>query len=314
MKILLPHRPGGAFGYITDGWYNAFRDCGHDVRRWDGNHASWLAFGPDLYLGCSGHKQPIPSKRNCKVAIHVNPYGPVDIEGINESKENIRWVLAQKPDAVFGYGFESDRIIWSYWTKKHDIAWVPMPTGADKTLFKDLQRERANDIVYLGGYWSYKGMTINQYLMPVLRDDRLSHELYGWGDWPSHLSKGILPEDGVVPFLNSGKVAPCISERHTQRHGIDVPERAWKVALCGCLVVHDAVPSLSQQFKSAVISSSPQHFLDMCVHYAKNDSERVDLVNKQRDEVLQEHTYHHRLARLLSDLGFQSAANAMVGS
>jgi len=28
MKILLPNRPGGAFGFITDGWFNALRDVG----------------------------------------------------------------------------------------------------------------------------------------------------------------------------------------------------------------------------------------------------------------------------------------------
>ena len=118
MRVLLCHRPGGAFGYITDAWANAFRDKGHMVQRWDGQEASWRAFAPELYIGCSGHRQPIPANRNTKVAIHVNPYGPVDLGSINESKESIDWTVAQKPDAVFGYGHEEDRLLWSYWTKK----------------------------------------------------------------------------------------------------------------------------------------------------------------------------------------------------
>ena len=103
MKIMLCHRPEGAFGYITDGWQNALHDRGYEVRRWDGDASSWREYQPDLYIGCSGHKQPIPSNRNeCQVAIHVNPCGPVNIDGINESQDNINWVVDQKPDLYLG--------------------------------------------------------------------------------------------------------------------------------------------------------------------------------------------------------------------
>src|SRR5215831_12305434 len=90
VRVLLVHRPGGAFGYISDGWINALRDRGHRVERWDGLENSWHSFAPDLYLGCSGHRQPIPPRHNCKIAIHVNAYGPVHLDGLNESEETIR--------------------------------------------------------------------------------------------------------------------------------------------------------------------------------------------------------------------------------
>jgi hypothetical protein len=187
MRVLLVHRPGGAFGYITDGWINALRDKGHRVQRWDGNENSWHDFGPDLYIGCSGHKQPIPPRRNCKIAIHVNPYGPVAIEGINESEANIRWTINQRPDAVFGYGQEEDRLLWSYWTQRHGCRWVPMPTAGDRTVFKQSldDSQKLYDVVYLGGRWPYKGLTIDSFLLPVLRHQDISFKLYGWGDWPA---------------------------------------------------------------------------------------------------------------------------------
>lgn len=314
MKILLPHRPGGAFGYITDGWLNALKNRGHDVRRYDGNIQTWNQFDPDLYIGCSGHKQPIPSARRAKVAIHVNPYGPVKIDGINENAESIDWTIKQKPDAVFGYGFHSDRLIWSDWTNKHGIEWVPMPTAADKTLFRDLGNDRPHDVVYLGGRWSYKGLTIDAFLIPMLRDRSINFSLHGWGDWPGGFCKGVLPEDKVVEFLNSGKVGPCISERHTQQFGIDIPERVWKLALCGTLAVHDPVPTIRDHFKSLLVSQEAQHYKNMCVHYSRpeNDDERRELVERQKAEVLGNHTYHHRLSRLFSRLGWQDEADHMV--
>lgn len=317
MKILLCHRPGGAFGYITDGWFNALNSCGYEVRRWDGLESSWRQFSPDLYIGCSGHKQPIPSPHGCKVAIHVNPYGPVSIDGINESRENIRWTLAQKPDVVFGYGYDSDRILWSHWENKHGIKWVPMPTAGDAVLYKDVRpaADRLYDLVYLGGRWRYKGQTIDAYLLPALNIKELRYKVHGWGDWPPGICDGILPEDGVVDFLNNGLVGPCISEMHTHQYGIDVPERAFKVALCGALVVHDPVPTLGRVFKSAVIAQNAKNFVDLCRHFTRreNADERQQVVDKQKQEVLEGHTYHHRISKLFEELGFIGDAKRILG-
>lgn len=312
MRVLFCHRPGGAFGYITDGMINAFKDKGHTTRRWDGKIESWNTFDPDIYIGCSGHKQPIPRNRSAKIAIHVNPYGPVKIDGINESLDNINWVVDQKPDAVFGYGFESDRVFWSDWYNKHGIPWVPTPTAGDKTLFHDRNQEDHYDIVYLGGRWSYKGLTIDSFLIPLLRTEGIKFKLHGWGDWPNGFCDGILPEDKVVQFLNSGKIGPCVSERHTQKHGIDVPERVWKLALCGTASVHDCVPTLKENFDNAVIAKDPSDFKERCINLIEDDAERCNIAINQMNEVLEKHTYHHRMANILEALGYSSEAQDML--
>lgn len=316
MRILFCHRPGGAFGYITDSMINALRDKGHDVRRWDGQEAIWRQFQPDLYVGSSGHKQPIPAKRGkCKVALHVNPYGPVRIDGINEAQETIDWTLKQKPDAVFGYGFESDRLLWSYWQEKHRIPWVPLPTAGDKTLFRKLpDANRIYDVVYLGGRWQYKGHTIDAYLLPILHDSRMNYKLHGWGDWQKGISSGILAEDAVVGFFNSGKVGPCIAEKHTHSHGIDIPERVWKVALCGTLAIHDAVPTIRQHLPSVVVARDPTDMLELCHHYSRPQfaTQRDEVAEQQRNDVLGNHTYHHRMAGLLRQLGYHAEADALL--
>lgn len=314
MRILMVHRPGGAFGYITDSWLNALCDKGHIAQRWDGQESSWRAFAPDFYIGCSGHRQTIPTNRgSCKIAIHVNPYGPTSIDGINESTNTIQWVLAQRPDAVFGYGHEEDRHFWSHWTTRHGIQWVPMPTAGDKVLFKQAPVDRVYDVVYLGGRWDYKGLTIDAYLMPVLRDQTIRSKLYGWGKWPDGISAGILPDGDVCGFLNSGLVGPCIAERHTHQYGIDIPERAFKVALCGALVVHDNVPQIKRMIPSAVVASNPSEFKMYCRHYSlpENDDERRALAQRQQHEVLMSQTYHHRMATLFAALGFDEDAKRM---
>jgi hypothetical protein len=315
-KILLTNRPGGAWGYITDGFANALKDKGHIVRRYDNQIQSWLSFQPDLYIGCSGHKQQMPEKHNAKIAIHVNPLGPIEIPGINENQQTVEWTLAQNPDVVFGYGFEQDKIYWDYWISKHNVKWVPLPTAGDKTLFKDLQKQRDLDVVYLGGRWAYKSLTIDSFLLPIIRRPDLKSELYGWGDWPSGVSKGLLPEAQVVEFLNRGLVGPCISEQHTQKFGIDLPERVWKLALCGVLAVHDPVPTMKTIFDAAhiLMAANEKEYNDIISFYCDplRKEERYLRAETQKQHVLNAHTYHHRLSDLFKSLGWVDEAAAML--
>jgi hypothetical protein len=314
MRILICNRPGGAFGYISDGWLNALRDKGHIVRRWDGYVETWQEFSPQLYIGCSGHRQPIPARRgDCKIAIHVNPLGPVSIGGINETDDNIKWVLLQRPDVVFGYGFESDRLIWSGWTTNYNIPWVPLPTAGDRIIFKELAGSiRPHDIVYLGGRWPYKSQTIDTFLLPVIRSKEFYSSIRGWGDWPPGICDGGLPEDEACSFLNGGKIGPCISEPHTHNYGIDIPERMFKLALCGTLAICDSASMIKQHVLSMIVSKNSTDFHDLCRYYIRNDVDRIAAVKQQQIEVLNNHTYHHRMQSLLDALGFDVEARRMV--
>jgi len=306
-RILIGQRVGGAFGYISDGWLNAASDLGLIIDRWSGDVSQWRQFKPDLYIGCSGHKQPIPKDRGyCKIAIHVNPYGDVLIDQISESLGNIKWVMDQKPDAVFGYGYINDRIYWEKW-ESNGIQWVPMPCAGDKIIFKQINEyvNRPNDLIYLGGRWPYKARTIDAYLLPAiktLREHGKVCKVHGWGDWPDGICDGVLADDLSCQFINSGKIAPCISELHTHQYGIDIPERAFKAALCGTLIIHDAVPFIKEMIPSAVVAQNPENFAKLCLHYINNEEERITLVKKQQEEVLLNQTYHNRLLNLIKSV------------
>lgn len=322
MRVLICQRAGKAFGYITDGWINALRDRGHEVQRWDGQQSSWDVFDPDLFCCSSGHKQPIPIIRRAKIALHVNSWGPIVIDNTNESKENIsesaeniKWVIAQKPDVVFGYGFPQDQIVWSYWTQKAGIPWVSMPTAGDKIIYHDRYHhetnERKYDIVYLGGRWPYKSQTLDKYLLPALKLP-LTYKIHGWGNWPPNICSGELPDGQATEFLSSGKVGPCVSEKHTHQYGIDIPERVFKLVLCGALAIHDPVPRFETIFPCAIIARDPQDYAEKCLYFVQHDEERRQLINKQRQYVLNNHTYHHRIRDLLCATGFHEEAQNMI--
>lgn len=312
-------RVSAAFGYITDGMINSLKDAGHSVSRWDGLESSWYEFDPDIFLGASGHQQPIPdfsSRGSCKVAIHTNPHGPLKIEpNINETNENIQWVIKQKPDAIFGYGHESDRKLWSYW-ESMGVQWVSMPTAGDATIFRphfNSYENRDLDFVYVGGRWKYKAKVIDQYLFPVLWKSNLNYELWGWGDWPDKVCMGRINDDDKPKLYARAKCAPCVSEPHTLQYGIDLPERVFKAILSGCVVIHDPVPGLDRYVPSLIVANSPNDYLKMIKKMARMpDDQRKEIAISQYNEVIGGHTYHHRMACLFDAIGFSDEASDML--
>lgn len=310
MKILMNKRFAFAWGYITDSLMSAFADKGHEVQRYTNDPNQWTSFDPDVYIGCSGHKENIPNNRRAKVAIHVNPYGPVDLGQFNENNTDREWVAANKADLVFGYGSKNDAIMWSHWTSKLGIPWVPMPVAGDRLQYHDLGLWRHNDVVYLGGRWPYKAKTIDAYLLPVL--DSYQHAIKGYGNWPPQYKVDRLPEDGSNQFLNTGKIGPCISEAHTHQFGFDIPERAFKLALAGVLAIHDPVPSIKAMIPSMVVARDAQDYKRLVGYYLSNSDIAKDTAKRQKEEVLNNHTYHHRCSTLLHGLGFHQEADGMI--
>lgn len=294
MKVMLTHRPGGAYAFISDGWQNALNSSDINCERWDGTKEHYNRFKPDLYIGCSGHRQPIEliDRSITSVAIHVNPYSETNT-GVNEPKNTIDWVINNKPNVVFGYGHDGVKALWSHWEVKHGIKWVPMPTGGDAVLYH--KGNKAIDIGYLGGFWQYKGKVISKYLFPVI--DSVNVKLHGWGNWPDYYGVTPLNDDQSVEFLASIKIAPCISEEHTHIYGIDIPERVFKTALSGAIPIHDT-KRVCDLFPEVIASSSADNFKDLCI----NTKYTSELGDKYRRLVLDNHTYHHRLMRLFSDL------------
>lgn len=312
MRILLPAFVGGAFGHITNSWMAALQQAGFIVERYNNAFSHWDTFNPDLYIGCSGHKQNIPIARSCMVAIHVNPFGKIKVQGIDENQETIDWVKNQRPDIVFGYGFEMHRDYWSSWEDECNIPWIPMPTAADYCKYNNLNQPRDYDVVYLGGKWAYKSRTMDHYLMPLLRSPSVKCRVAGWGDWPEDMKVKELPLGEENTFFNTGKIGPCMSEPHTHIHGIDLPERVYKLALSGVLYIHDAKSAVSQILEANVAAEDPEEFIRLHKYFINRPDKRDALALSQYQEIVSAHTYHHRLAHLLYSCGFAEQSEKLL--
>jgi len=305
------------FFFITKGFLNAFNDIGVEAKYWDGDQKSWFDFDPDLYCGASGHRQNIPLNRGkCKVAVHVNPFGvqlkPLFGVDINEPRHAIDWTAKQKPDAVFGYGLQQDAK--TYWKNWSDIApFVGCPTAGDVTEYYPQKEDCDYKVAFLGGRWGYKGHNINKWLLPSIYKLGNKIAIKGWGGWQEVKQyHGVLPEsDSGRVFLSSALVGPCVCEPHTSDYGIDIPERFFKVALCGALPIMDNVVGFDRYCDNYVMASNPNDYYTKILNYSSNPDyieEGKRLAAKIREEVLKKHTYHHRMRDLCLAVGFDDIA------
>lgn len=323
MKVLIV-KPEAmcAFTYITRGFMNAFNDIGCQAEYWNGDVSYLEKFAPDLYIGCSGHRKEIPKpmRGNIKVAIHVNPYGLKPLEklynvDINESQDAINWIVKQEPNIVFGYGMfgnvdKADNEHWVLWKAKLGIDIVGIPTAGDVTTYYPDPDTSICKIAYLGGRWIYKSHNIDTWLLPVIK--KYDVKVMGHGDWKGIKGYlGKLPEsDSGRKFLSSAKVCPCICEPHTIKYGIDIPERFFKVSLCGSLPVLDNVYNFEKYYNFIATLAKDSFEYEMLIdRYANNEKfneERKYLVNRIRQETLSRHTYHHRMRDLCKMLHFDN--------
>ena len=315
LRVLVTNSKSGAFFYICNGLINALNAAGHDAKFWDNNVNSWKNFDPDIYIGCSGWKQNIPPEHvrgKTKIAIHVNPFCPTIIKSngpvINEPKANIDWVIQQRPNAVFGYGSQDDmNKYWHLWKFKL----IGMPNAADATKYYRVKKDPKHsvDVGWVGGYWPYKAVNMDQYLLPVVK--RFKTTWYGWSGPKNIWSGKVSDEETVRKLFSSAKICPTIVEPHTTLYGIDIPERIFKVSACGALVISDPVAGLRKYFSndSLIMANNPTEYLSLCTKWINaSEEERRIQANKLRSEVMSKHTYYNRVQILLKNLGFVEEA------
>jgi hypothetical protein len=318
LTIFITNSKSGAFHEISKGWVNAFRQGGHNAIHWDGNIKTWRDHNPDIFIGCSGWPQQIPKSSNTQIAIHVNPYCDENIQvpngpPINETPKAISWTLAQKPKFVFGYGHQDDMYQWWYkWKRDHGINTIGMPNAADITIYHAMPPtpSLACDVGWVGGYWSYKAINLDKYIVPVAK--KYKSIWLGWSG-PKGLWRGKASQAQIVQLFNSAKICPCVVEPHTTKYGIDIPERIFKVAACGALTISDPVRGLDRYFTPDILptASDPESYMALCDHYIKmNPNERKRQANTMKKEVLKNHTYYNRAQTFLKAFGYYAEADA----
>lgn len=307
MNILCCNPPGGAFLHITNSWGNIFNSLGHKFLKWDGDINTADKFKPDLYLGCSGHRQDFPSllrdKYNTKIGIHVNPWSKKPIPkfrdvDVNETKNSINWTLRQNPDFVFCY---ADKIkideYFNEWIDRHNLPVIPMPCAGDPILFEPVSSEKKYecDIGFVGGYWKYKSFNLDRFITPLT--EVYDVKIWGWGGWKNKSYIGKINDEDIKKVFSSAKICPAISEPHTNDTGIDVPERIFKVPLGGGFVISDFFNGIYNYFPKEImpVAKNYKELRELIDIYINSMKLRTEMKKAQQLHIIKNHTYYSRI-------------------
>ncbi|SEK35992.1 glycosyltransferase family protein [Parapedobacter koreensis] len=299
---------------IAYGFRNAFTDKGDDCRFFDlkklggawGFSERWrlLRYHPDLIFISLENIHLLPKKMNndTKLVIWGQFYKPCDYEAQIHHMQPTTKKLLQQLSA------RHDILIWSQhddaineeffagYTHDMGLKFVQLLHAADKTAYLPPSEEPpVYDFMWVGNI-SHRKDQYEAFITPL---KTLSANYLDY----SEFNKGKPHEIEQNKLYSKSAVIPSIHTSAQVKHGILVNERVFTASMQGGFQICDN--PLARKYFSAeelVIAETPQDFLEAFKHFSANPASRLPYIRKMQANVLQNHTYHHRINTLLDAL------------
>ncbi len=329
MKVLCIYHSCGP-SFVREGWGKVFKAAGHEFYFWDSKQKPLYdvfdELKPDLFISTTyditpGTIQLLKEYPQTKVALVGSNWGELDKEidldeypivvAQDKEKRIIEQMVKEtgKPDVVFTHYdetfIEPTMGLW----RTIGCRPISMLNAADaiEYRFGEYHQELASDLVFVGGYWKYKAVNLDQYIIPLCFPiGKYRIKIFGNQAWPVPQYLGTIGNDSVKNLFTSATICPSVSEPHSNKFGFDVIERPFKIISAGGFCISDYVESMAKNiFKPTelVIVDSPKAMQDAIDHYLAYPEERIPFMKAGQAKVYGEHTYFHRVATLLKELG-----------
>lgn len=334
MKVLHHLRLSGPKP-VSDSWGKVFQAIGWQFAYWDDTRKSAFdAFGeyePNLYIGETfGLDEAvikcIKNRPHMRVVLYASAWGDLinqmDLEkypivAINDAEKVKLEKLKKetgKPDLVWLHLTDNylEPVLGGW--RSIGIEPIGLLNAGDAYLYVSgrYRPELASDANYVGGKWPFKSRNIDRYLVPLLNPSKgLNIKIWGnqgWAGFPQYV--GYADDYQVPDILHSAKVCPNVHEPHSTDFGFDAVERIYKAPLAGGCVVSDYVECINEVFGEGVLpmAKSPAEYEQLVRYYIEDGEARRQKILETREIVVREHTYHHRIMKLLATLGYHDDA------
>lgn len=223
---------------------------------------------------------------------------------IGTNPQAARAVADCEPTALFTSNTECAFGFYENWIVEQGQLFS-FPLAFDRIFYEATSSEPTAElnkaVVYVGGYWPYKGRMLRKYLMPFERQ----LVVYGYSEWPFGDYRAELPPEQEADILRSAAVVPGINEPHAELLGGDVCERVYKVAGLGGLCVADLCPGYRDLFaeNELLMPRSYAEYLNLVRAILEGELEPEQLRRAGRQAVLERHLYEHRALAMLKACG-----------
>lgn len=321
MKIAITKATAGAGKWSHEGWANAFKALGHQVIDITHNHLEIENYQIDLLVNSTSHpsEQLIHWRKNnpqAKVAMNVLAWTTIDNEwtnkpGVQATPNNIQYAKDMKADIVFAQYTPKYRVwLLDKWANE-GFKLGSMEMAADSTIYNidgQYLGMRPYEIVYVGGYWAYKGQNIDKWLIPILRKYNKDHQLLlvgkGWPFPTQHIDN----EGSISYYFTTSKVCPNLHEPHSTYGGFDIVERLFKTMYCGGLCVSDYVQEIVDGAgfipnRHLFLAKTSKEYMDIIDEIMSSEMDKYSKIRDAGQKFVREnHTYVHRVQQLLKEI------------
>ncbi len=248
-----------------------------------------------LYLLDSILTLPI-TRRGLEYYDLVYTYEPIDIPLIAETNPRASYLPP-------GYNPEFYRPLKSE-EKIYDIVFVGTPYGERLEILDDLLRKAAElelRIGLVGKYW-HRG--------PRQQFFRLRYP----GIYRHILKNGIMPPREVNLLYNRSRI---VLNHHFINDGTGVNPRLFDIAGSGSFQLVDEREHLERMFipgQEVETYSSIDELVEKVLHYTGQPRRTAEIGRAAGERALREHTYNHRVRRILADLESPDRRRDPVGA
>jgi hypothetical protein len=231
---------------------------------------------------------------------------------------NVSWeialrkrILSSSPPLLFTMSGKGSFGFYEWWIRT-GARLVSLPLACDTSLYRAPARHASYDgvqVAFVGGYWRYKAIQFDRFLRPLA--DKLW--VYGYSSWPYGRYGGQIGYDQEGSLYRQAAVSPIINEPHVCEMSVDINERVFKVLGAGGLGVCDPTSGYREWFSSEelLVPSSEDEYWDMINAALVRPESLKNFRAAGSRAVLAKHTYAHRAAEFVKELGMKGVLPSM---
>jgi hypothetical protein len=327
MKFLCRHEQFASF-FIYRGLAAALSDMGNQFAMW--NTEQYSAFDifdlikPDVFIG-QGYNldratiKCLNENPQIKVILKVGAGSKEFRSEYEQEKYQVLMATEKEHELVNQIQDKGRVLLFNYchpnranyvigeWAEAGYKIWGFLPACDTKNFFPEKYDERyKSDIVFCGGYWSYKSINLDRYIIPLcLPLGKYNIKVFGNQIWPIPMYLGVLSDENLRKFFSSSTICPNIHEPHSNRYGFDIVARLFNIIGCKGFCISDYVESIEKDVftnNEIILVETPEEFFEKINYFIKNPIERISYIEKGYTEVMKNHTYYHRAIDLLEQL------------
>ncbi|MFZ9376802.1 MAG: glycosyltransferase family protein [Candidatus Fonsibacter ubiquis] len=325
MKILCKQENGKQYRKLS-AIGKIFSDIGDEFVFWDNNQKSAFdAFyerEPDLFISCTSsiNKSIIKCLKkynNIKVIL----LGSYTLDGISnknfcteEEYTSIKELMEQtgKPDILLQNCTEKTLSLCSSKWLDLGINTLDFASACDIYLcFNPIIQEKfISDLSYVGNYTNYKSKEFESVFFNLLKNKELSIKIFGKNKCQLFNYLGFVDNKEIKDVIASAKICPTIYQKHNYEYGFGIPQFLFDVFSCNGITVMQKNTDTDFIFNDiGIYADNQENYLNKVLEVLKNIDQYKDSCNAIKKHIYNNHTYHHRLIRVLKNINFENYEN-----